>query len=70
VKDVPKSFADIPKDTMRGVVRAVEGAVGRVTLPAEYRRELGIATGDDVEIFLMTDGMYIRKKQPDNEKGA
>lgn len=43
----------------RGVVRKLD-ALGRVVLPIEFRKELGINVKDKVEIFLIKDGFYIR----------
>lgn len=43
----------------RGVVRRLD-ALGRVVLPIEFRKELGINVKDKVEIFLIKDGFYIR----------
>jgi AbrB family looped-hinge helix DNA binding protein len=56
----PKPFSEVSKDEIQGVKRFMDSNVGRVTLPKEYRDELGIATGDEVEIFLLTDGIFIR----------
>lgn len=69
MESIPESFASIPKRELRGVTRTVDGNVGRITLPSEFRKELGIATGDEVEIFLVTGGMFIRPKQSQYQKG-
>lgn len=43
-----------------GIVRPVD-ALGRVVIPVELRRNLGIATNDSLEIFV--DGQYIMLKK-------
>ena len=43
----------------KGVVRKLDD-LGRVVLPIEFRKELGIKAKDKVEIFLIKDGFYIR----------
>ena len=65
-ENMPKSFSDISKRDMRGLIRAVDN-IGRMTIPCEYRQELGIGAYDEVEIFILTDGVYIRKVN--REKG-
>ena len=43
-----------------GIVRPVD-ALGRVVIPVELRRNLGINTNDSLEIFV--DGQYIMLKK-------
>ncbi len=43
-----------------GIVRPVD-ALGRVVIPVELRRNLGIKTDDSLEIFV--DGQYIMLKK-------
>ncbi|MBQ1407530.1 MAG: AbrB/MazE/SpoVT family DNA-binding domain-containing protein [Eubacterium sp.] len=43
-----------------GIVRPVD-ALGRVVIPVELRRNLGIATNDSLEIFV--DGQFIMLKK-------
>ena len=43
----------------RGMVRKLDD-LGRVVLPIECRKEVGIKAKDKVEIFLIKDGFYIR----------
>ena len=38
-----------------GINRSID-PVGRITLPVEFRNELGVSNGDDVEIRLATIG--------------
>jgi bifunctional DNA-binding transcriptional regulator/antitoxin component of YhaV-PrlF toxin-antitoxin module len=48
----------------KGIARRLDG-LGRVTLPMEFRKELDILSDDRqwVEIFLLEDGMFIKKKE-------
>lgn len=48
----------------KGLARKLD-ALGRVTLPIEFRKELGILSDERewVEIFLLEDGMFIKKKE-------
>lgn len=48
----------------KGIARRLDG-LGRVTLPVEFRKELDILSDDRqwVEIFLLEDGMFIKKKE-------
>lgn len=43
-----------------GVKRKTD-ELGRVVLPVEYRKELGIAPRAEFEMFLLKDGIYLRK---------
>ena len=54
-----------------GISRSMD-PVGRITLPIEYRKELGIEVGEEVEVRLATIGnkkkvIEIRKKEKENE---
>ena len=54
-----------------GINRTID-PVGRVTIPIEYRNELGINVGESVEIRLATIGnqkkvIEIRKVEKENE---
>lgn len=35
--------------------------LGRIVIPAEYRKKLQIKEKDTVEIYLLKDGVYIKK---------
>jgi AbrB family looped-hinge helix DNA binding protein len=35
---------------------------GQITLPAEYRRALGIETGDKISVFLEGNSLRVRKR--------
>lgn len=43
----------------RGIVRRVDD-LGRVVIPKEMRRELGISDGDPLELLLTDEGVFIR----------
>lgn len=45
-----------------GVKRKID-PLGRIVLPSEFRKELGIKEGEEVEMFLISDGIYIRAKE-------
>ena len=45
-----------------GVKRKID-PLGRIVLPSEFRKELGIKEGEEVEMFLLGDGIYIRAKE-------
>ncbi|MEK4700395.1 AbrB/MazE/SpoVT family DNA-binding domain-containing protein [Solibacillus sp. FSL R7-0668] len=50
-----------------GIVRKVD-ELGRVVLPIELRRNLGIAEKDGLEIFINDNQIVLQKYQPDTEK--
>ena len=45
-----------------GVKRKID-PLGRIVLPSEFRKELGVKEGEEVEMFLISDGIYIRAKE-------
>lgn len=55
---------DIQLGDTRGVSRKLD-ELGRATLPMEFRKELGLNEEEKpwVEMFLVDDGIYIRKKK-------
>lgn len=55
---------DIQLGDTRGISRKLD-ELGRVTLPIEFRKELGLNEDGKpwVEMFLVNDGIYIRKKK-------
>ena len=55
---------DIQLGDTRGVSRRLD-ELGRATLPIEFRKELGLNEEEKpwVEMFLINDGIYIRKKK-------
>lgn len=44
----------------RGMIRGLD-SLGRVVIPIEFRKVLGIKKNDPIEIFLVKDGIYLRK---------
>lgn len=46
-----------------GIVRRIDD-LGRVVIPMELRRTLGITEGDPLEIFVDGDKIILRKYQP------
>lgn len=54
-----------------GITRAID-PVGRLVIPSEFRKELGIDVGEEVEIRLATISkqrkvIEVRKKEKENE---
>ena len=49
------------KDT--GIVRAID-EMGRLVLPKEMRRKMGIESGDEIEFFAEDDRIILCKYQP------
>lgn len=45
-----------------GVKRKID-PLGRIVLPSEFRKELGVKEGEEVEMFLVRDGIFIRAKE-------
>ena len=41
---------------------------GRVLISMEYRETLGMATGQEVEIFLTTEGVYLKPVKDTDDK--
>ena len=54
------SNMEIDLGNTRGLRRKLD-KLGRVTLPQEYRNTLGIGERQELEIFLLENGIYIRK---------
>ena len=50
-----------------GIVRRVDD-LGRVVIPIELRRTLGIGEKDSLEIFVDGDSVILRKYRKDTEK--
>lgn len=44
----------------RGLTRNLD-ELGRIVIPKEFRQELNLRQKDKVEIFLLQDGIYIKK---------
>ena len=48
------------KRTQYGIVRKID-KIGRLVIPIEYYKKLGISREDEVEIFSTNDEIVIRK---------
>ena len=44
----------------RGVIRKIDN-LGRIVIPKEFRDVLNLKIKDDAEIYLLKDGIYIKK---------
>ncbi len=49
-----------------GIVRRVDD-LGRIVLPREIRRRIGISEGTAMEIFMSKDEITLKKYYPENE---
>lgn len=47
-----------------GIIRRIDG-LGRVVIPKEIQRDLGIREGDPLEIFIYNGGVCFIKYQPE-----
>ncbi len=43
-----------------GVIRKLDN-LGRIVPPAEFRKHLGLGPYSDVEMFMVKDGIFIKK---------
>lgn len=51
---------------MTGIIRRVDD-LGRIVLPKEIRRKLGIGEGTPMEMFVSADSVTLKKYYPENE---
>ncbi|WP_395546856.1 AbrB/MazE/SpoVT family DNA-binding domain-containing protein [Lacrimispora sp. HJ1] len=49
-----------------GIIRRLDD-LGRIILPKEIRRKVGIREGTPMEIFVTTDGVLLKKYYPESE---
>lgn len=49
-----------------GIVRNMDD-LGRVVIPKEIRRSIGVKEGDEMEIFATNRGVYFQKYDPNDE---
>lgn len=49
-----------------GIIRRVDD-LGRIVLPKEIRRKIGISEGTAMEIFVSSDGITLKKYYPEDE---
>jgi len=50
----------------RGIIRKTDN-LGRIVIPIEFRNFHNIDVKDNLEIFLIEDGIFIRKEMSRNE---
>ena len=55
---------DLQLGDTKGLSRRMD-VLGRITIPMEFRKELGLNEEEKpwIEMFLVNDGIYIRKKK-------
>lgn len=55
---------DIQLGDTKGISRKMDD-LGRIVIPSEFRKELNINEDENpwIEMFLVNDGVYIRKKK-------
>lgn len=60
----PKNDIDVKLGDTMGITRKSDD-LGRVVIPSEFRKELGLNDEENVwlEMFLINGGIYIRKKK-------
>lgn len=46
----------------KGIVRKLDD-LGGIVIPREYRKTLDLKVKDNIEIFLLQDGIFVRKVQ-------
>lgn len=49
-----------------GIIRALDD-LGRIVIPKEIRRTIGVREGDNLDIVAMTDGSILLRKVVDNK---
>ena len=49
-----------------GIIRAMDD-LGRIVIPKEIRRVIGVKEGDSLDILAMTDGSILLRKVVDNQ---
>lgn len=49
-----------------GIIRRVDD-LGRIVIPKEVRRKVGISEGTPMEIFQSAEGIMLKKYYPENE---
>ena len=53
------------KRTQRGIVKRID-RLGRLVIPVNYLKSMGISRDDEVEIYYTGDEVYIRKYNDEN----
>ena len=44
----------------KGIIRRLD-SLGRIVFPKEFRKSLDIKNNDELEIFLLKEGFYVKK---------
>lgn len=57
----PNDILNIDLGNTRGIKRPLDN-LGRVVIPKEFRKELNFNKDDELQVFLLDDGIYITKK--------
>ena len=57
------ALQDTSRATSRGTPRRVD-SLGRVVIPAEYRKLIGVAPGDMVDLYVVGDEVAVRRVEP------
>lgn len=52
---------------MKGTIKKKVDALGRITLPIEYRRTLGIEVHDEVNLEFSENGIFVYKQTEKDE---
>lgn len=55
------SKIEINTGNTMGLTRKIDD-LGRIVLPMEFRKELGLKPKDPVNIYLLENGFYVEKK--------
>ena len=51
---------------IQGIIRTLD-ELGRIVIPKEYRRQLNLKEGQDLEIVVVNDFLVIGKAKKENE---
>ena len=51
---------------IQGIIRTLD-ELGRIVIPKEYRRQLNLKEGQDLEIVVVNDFLVIGKARKENE---
>lgn len=62
-----ENIVEINLGNTKGIIRHLDN-LGRVVLPKEFRKELNFNEKDKIEIFLLQDGLFMRKSKIQKHK--
>lgn len=62
-----ENIVEINLGNTKGIIRHLDN-LGRVVLPKEFRKELNFNEEDEIEIFLLQDGLFMRKSKIQKHK--